>query len=131
MKDSIPIWKAENNNGRLRIFEIDKFNEYVNKLRGDLEVIVRKFEKPGSDPQRGYYWKCIVRVLARTWGWDETSLHVRLKAKFACWMDDKGKWNIVDYSQMSTVQREEYQEKIRVWALTEHGIRLALPNETE
>jgi hypothetical protein len=137
LKDIVPVWPAKIENGRLAIYDLDLFNDYCRSLSGnDIEVVVRKSKrsttKPGSDAQRRYYWPVIIGLISDHTGDDEDSTHEDLKVMFAPKVINKqGKRVRVTYSDMTTVQREEYHMKIRKWAAETFGIFIPLPNEVE
>ena len=86
--------------------------------------------------QNNYYWKCIVQVLAEELGYFNDEMHDILKVKFASqWekvqVHDKtiGLQTVNSTARMNTKDFEIYAEHIRIWALSELGIRLMLPNE--
>ena len=88
--------------------------------------------------QNSYYWKCIVQPLASELGYFPDEMHDCLKVKFASeWqsieINDKqvGLQVINSSARMNTGEFELYAEQIRIWALTDLGIRLMLPNEYE
>ena len=86
--------------------------------------------------QNNYYWKCIVQALAEELGYFPDEMHDILKVKFASeWqsviINDKtiGLQVIKSSATLDTKEFEVYADQIRIWALTELGIRLMLPNE--
>ena len=86
--------------------------------------------------QNNYYWACIVQPLANELGYFPDELHDTLKVKFASeWqsieINDKtiGLQVIKSTATIDTKAFEIYADQIRIWALTELGIRLMLPNE--
>lgn len=110
---------------------------YLKELGNDYVVEVKKKRDNRSIMQNNYYWKCIVQVLAEEIGYYNDEMHDILKVKFA------SEWNtftrgekivglqtINSTARMNTQAFEIYCEQIRIWALSELDIRLALPNET-
>ena len=111
---------------------------YLKELGSDYIVEVKKQRNNRSNMQNNYYWKCIVQTLAEECGYYPNEMHDILKVKFASeWqsviVNDKtiGLQVINSSATMDTKAFEVYAEQIRVWALTELGIRLMLPNEYE
>jgi hypothetical protein len=83
-----------------------------------------------------YYWKCIVQVLAQELGYFNDEMHDILRAKFLNeWQmieinnNKIGLNKIVSTTSLNTKEFENYAEQIRIWALSDLGIRLMLPNE--
>ena len=88
--------------------------------------------------QNNYYWKCIVQELSYFTGFFPDEMHDILKVQFASeWqtieIEDKivGVHTLNSTARMNTKEFEVYADQIRIWALTELGIRLMLPNEYE
>tara|TARA_R110000772_G_scaffold104709_1_gene206208 strand:+ start:231 stop:629 length:399 start_codon:yes stop_codon:yes gene_type:complete len=116
---------------------------YLKELGNDYIVDVKKQRNNRSNMQNNYYWKCIVQPLANELGYFPDEMHDALKMKFTAeWENHKFNKDSVDYklvgffvmkstSRMNTKDFEVYADQIRIWALTELGIRLMLPNEYE
>ena len=109
---------------------------YLKELGNDYIVEVKKQRNNRSNSQNNYYWACIVQPLANEIGYFPDEMHDILKVKFASqWesidINDKqvGLQVVNSSARMNTKEFEVYAEQIRVWALTELGIRLMLPNE--
>ena len=88
--------------------------------------------------KNSYYWKCIVQGLAEELGYFPDEMHDILKVKFSSeWqsieINDKtiGLQVVKSTATIDTKAFEIYAEQIRIWALTELGIRLMMPNEYE
>ena len=86
--------------------------------------------------QNNYYWACIVQPLGESLGYFPDEMHDCLKLKFSSeWqnieINDKqiGLQIVNSTARMNTKDFEVYADQIRIWALTELGIRLMLPNE--
>ena len=113
-----------------------KLFDYLKELGNDYIVDVKKQKNNRSKMQNNYYWACIVQPLASELGYFPDEMHDCLKVKFASeWqsieINDKqvGLQVINSSARMNTGEFELYVEQIRIWALTELGIRLMLPNE--
>ena len=111
---------------------------YLKELESDYIVSVKKQRNTRSNMQNSYYWKCIVQGLAEELGYFPNEMHDALRAKFLSeyemisFNDNQIAINkIGSTTALNTKSFEEYTEKIRVWALTDLGIRLMLPNEYE
>ncbi len=111
---------------------------YLKELENDYIVSVKKQRNTRSNMQNSYYWKCIVQGLAEELGYFPNEMHDALRAKFL------SEYEMISYNDnqiainkigsttaLNTKQFEQYTEQIRVWALTDLGIRLMLPNEYE
>ena len=111
---------------------------YLKELGNDYIVDVKKQKTNRSIMQNNYYWKCIVQALAQELGYFNDEMHDILKVKFSSeWqsiqINDKtiGLQTVNSTARMNTKAFEVYAETIRIWALSELGIRLMLPNEYE
>ena len=111
---------------------------YLKELKSDYLVKVSKQRNNRSNMQNNYYWKCIVQTLAEEIGYFPDEMHDILKVKFASeWqsieINEKqiGLQTVNSTARMNTKEFEIYADQIRIWALTELGIRLMLPNEYE
>jgi len=109
---------------------------YLKELGNDYIVEVKKQKNNRSNMQNNYYWACIVQPLANEIGYFPDEMHDILKVKFSSeWqsidINDKqvGLQVINSTATMNTKEFEIYANQIRVWALTELGVRLMLPNE--
>ena len=111
---------------------------YLKELENDYIVSVKKQRNTRSNMQNSYYWKCIVQGLAEELGYFPNEMHDALRAKFL------SEYEMISYNDnqiainkigsttaLNTKGFEQYTEQIRVWALTDLGIRLMLPNEYE
>ena len=111
---------------------------YLKDLGKDYIVNVKKQRNNRSTMQNNYYWACIVQPLSSELGYFPDEMHDTLKVKFSSeWqsieINEKqiGLQKVNSTASMNTKDFEVYAEQIRVWALTELGIRLMLPNEYE
>ena len=110
---------------------------YLRELGNDYIVDVKKQRNNRSNMQNNYYWKCIVQELSDFTGFFPDEMHDILKVKFST------EWQTIELSEnktigiqtlnstarMNTKEFEIYADQIRIWALSDLGIRLMLPNE--
>ena len=111
---------------------------YLKELENDYIVSVKKQRNTRSNMQNNYYWKCIVQELSDFTGFFPDEMHDILKVKFSSeWQTIEvedicvGVQTLNSTARMNTAEFELYVEQIRIWALSELGIRLMLPNEYE
>ena len=109
---------------------------YLKELDSDYIVSVKKQRNNRSNMQNNYYWACIVQPLGESLGYFPDEMHDCLKLKFSSeWqsieINDKqiGLQTVNSTARMNTKEFEVYADQIRIWALSELGIRLMLPNE--
>ena len=111
---------------------------YLKELETNYVVKVKKQRNNRSNMQNNYYWACIVQPLASELGYFPDEMHDCLKVKFASeWQSVEihekqiGLQVVNSTARMNSKEFEIYAEQIRIWALTELGVRLMLPNEYE
>ena len=109
---------------------------YLKELDSNYIVSVKKQRNNRSNMQNNYYWACIVQPLGQELGYFPDEMHDCLKVKFSSeWqsieINDKtiGLQVVKSTATIDTKAFEIYADQIRIWALTELGIRLMLPNE--
>jgi hypothetical protein len=112
--------------------------DFLKSLENNYLVEVKKKRNTRSTNQNSYYWKCIVQELANSLGYFPNEIHDILRTKFLSeWemleINNKkiGINKIGSTTDLNTKAFEVYAEEIRIWALSELGIRLLLPNEYE
>ena len=111
---------------------------YLKELDNGYIVKVSEQRNNRSNMQNNYYWACIVQPLSNELGYFPDEMHDTLKVKFASeWqsieINDKqlGLQKVKSTAKMNSKEFEIYADQIRIWALTELGVRLMLPNEYE
>ena len=111
---------------------------YLKELKSNYIVSVKKQRNNRSNMQNNYYWACIVQPLGESLGYFPDEMHDTLKVKFATeWQSIEinerqiGLQVVNSTARMNSKEFEIYAEQIRIWALTELGVRLMLPNEYE
>ena len=109
---------------------------YLKELGNNYIVKVKKQRNNRSNMQNNYYWACIVQPLSEELGYFPDEMHDTLKIKFSSeWQSIEinerqiGLQTVNSTARMNTKEFEVYADQIRVWALTELGVRLMLPNE--
>ena len=112
--------------------------DFLKSLENNYIVEVKKKRNTRSTNQNSYYWKCIVQELANSLGYFPDEMHSILRSKFL------SEWEMIEVNNkkiginkigsttaLNTKDFEVYAEQIRVWAISELGIRLLIPNEYE
>ena len=110
----------------------------MNKLAGTLEgkefeCRIEKRKKHRSDAQRGYFHGVIVRMIAREMGEeDEDRVLEELEWKFMFVKGiDGGLDSRRSVSTLTTVEQEELNEKVRMWAAKFLGLTIPDPERIE
>lgn len=104
-------------------------NSLPDKAREEFEQI----EKPKrSTRQNRYYWKILIGTLADFIGEHKDDVHEMMKAKFNT-QSKQVAFEIIEYGgsskRLTTVEFEQYQEEIRIWANREFALNIPKPNE--
>jgi hypothetical protein len=112
--------------------------DFLKSLENNYIVEVKKKRDTRSNKQNSYYWKCIVQELANSLGYFPDEMHDILRSKFL------SEWEMIEINEkkiginkigssrnLNTKAFEVYADQIRIWALTELGVRLMTPNEYE
>jgi len=101
-----------------------------------VEIVIRKEQKMSTDLQRKYYWGGILGTLGESIGYnpkqkkDMNDLHEMMKWQFLTYFDKKLKCNRVHSTEkLTTIERNEYHEKIRSWSQEFHNCYIPLPDE--
>jgi len=109
---------------------------YLKEIESDYIVTVKKQRNNRSNMQNNYYWACVVQPLANELGYFPDEMHEILKVKFASeWQSIEvnnktiGLQVVKSTATIDTKAFEVYADQIRIWAMTELGIRLMMPNE--
>jgi len=109
---------------------------YLKELGNDYLVDVKKQRNNRSNMQNNYYWACIVQPLSNELGYFPDEMHDALKIKFQSeWQSVEvngiqiGLQTVNSTARLNTKDFEVYANQIRIWAQTELGIRLMMPNE--
>lgn len=113
--------------------EKDKLAKYMQSLApGIYELTIKKPKKQRSNEQNRYYWGVVVKILSEEWGWLSDDLHDALKWHFLRVPGENGLPDRAgSTASLSTIEFEDYLEKVRVWAITEYEIYIPQPNEIE
>lgn len=113
---------------------VDRLCTYMEDLKdGIYWVEIKKYRKNRSLEQNGYYWGVVIEILSREFGCIPEEMHEILKARFNSEItilpNGEEVRHVKSTKDKDTFNFEEYLEDIRVWADTEFGINIPLPNE--
>ena len=95
-----------------------------------VKIKFTQFRENRSSNQNSYYWGVLIKSIAEHCGyfsndeyWD---VHCEMKRMF---LPRHGKLNIASSSKLTTIDFEEYQSKIRMFASKELNLYIPKPNE--
>lgn len=135
---NIDVWfGVKIQNGKLFFDNREIFDRYVSSI-GERKMKLylknnkkqRTSKKHDEDSnQNGYYWCIVIPILCDYFGYLSEEMHEAIKYKFLRkgGTDDLPK--IGSTAKLNTHEWEMLMEDIRIWALTEYGIKIPLPNE--
>jgi len=117
MKNLAPIFRGQIENGELKLAQPDLFKKYLSSLRGECEIIVRKWKKRRVITQNALYWGYL-RMIEEETGNQSVYLHEYFKKIFLPPKHLKifGKETEVPISttELSTVEFANYLKKIEI-----------------
>ena len=97
---------------------------------GGYELVIRKRRKHRSREQNNYYWGVVLSIFSDHWGYTKDECHDLLLSIISREPSANGRpGKIKRSSLMTTVEFEDYMERLRRWAAVEHGLYIPMPNE--
>lgn len=96
---------------------------------------MKRWDKNRSNDQNSYYHGVVIKLLSEHTGYDEDDMHEILKSLFLSdrerlmWDKRKKVTRVKSTSTLTTVEFEQYLDKVRKWAAAELGVYIPLPNE--
>jgi hypothetical protein len=127
----VPIFRAIISKGKIVLDKVGLFNDYLTLLEGkNIDVIVRRHKKNRSIPQNNFYWGVCIKLLCEETGYSDDEMHDALKMLF---LQDRNRQipTLRSTASLTTVEFEEYLEKVRQWAAQELSCVIPLPNEID
>ena len=120
--------KARVEDGKLIAQKGIEFSKIIKNLEGKEFYIEIVEEKKGrSANQNAYYWS-LLTIVGEELGYTKEEVHEAFKNIFLTSYDEKLP-KVKSTTKLSTVDMEDYLQKIRVYCLTELNINLPLPHE--
>lgn len=105
-----PRFHGRVENGKLQIFNFQAYQKWIQSLKGDVDVTVRKRRRDRTLSQNAYYWVCLT-IIAEELGYYPEEMHDTFKSMFL--VDRTGPIPIVrSTTRLNTVEFSEYFEKI-------------------
>ncbi len=127
----VPIFTGTVKDGAIVIDAPRPYRMHLGKLEGKrVENIVRLVKKTRSNHQNRYGYAVVWPMLSGATGYTPEEIKEICKQKFAL-IEDGQFTRVKPTSEMSTIEMEEFYEKIRHWALCDLNIRIPLPNEVD
>ena len=104
--------------GKLTLYDLKGFKDYLFNFEGDVELGIKVAEKCQS-PQQNAYYRVIIRELGKELGYNEHEMHKTIKEKL----------EIESTKHLSSDEFKDYIDNIIRWASMEMGI--VLPDPTK
>ena len=116
--------------GNLRLYQPERYEEYILSLDGDVELTLEKVKKQRSNNQNRYYWGVVVELLSKELGYTTEETHEALKYKFL--MVEKGVLPTVkSTTDLTTQEFEEFMSRVREWSSVFLNCYIPDPNEVK
>lgn len=110
------------------------YENYLSSLKDKrVEVIIRKERSERSLNQNSYYWGVVVQLIADHTGYEPEEAHEALKVKFLSdpKADKHGLLRIRSTTKLSTVEFNDYLNRVVRWAAQELGVYIPDPSHVE
>ena len=130
VRNFAPIWLANVVEGKIKLSQPELFKRYLLSIKGEIELIVRKWKKRRSSNQNRYYWGAIIPILCESFGYFDEEMHEALKWKFLRNVKREQLPTVRSTANLSTIEFKNYIDKITIWSL-EQGIIIPSPGEIE
>lgn len=118
--------------GKLTLVNPETFRRVLRGfLNAPVDITIRRHRKSRSDRQNAYYWAVVVGMLAEFCGYTPEEMHEALKWKFLRREADGPLPTVRSTTELGTQEFEDYVEMVRMWAATDLGVVVPLPNEIE
>ena len=121
--------------GKLKLFNDGAFRVILGRLKGKWVVVTVRDDKPKrSSNQNAYYWGVVLKTISDELGNntnDDVHQHVR-------WMflrtepdpeNGRALATVRSTTSLKTDEMEDFLDRVRMWAASDHGIVIPLPNE--
>ena len=131
-----PKWSAKVINNQLEFLDQEALAGYLATMPENVEVVIKSLSQrnPRSNNQNRYYWGVIIPILSNETGYTKDEVHEVLKTMFLSTHITFGKqqYSIPKSTKdLTTIETEEYFERIRTFASLELNANIPLPNEVE
>jgi len=100
---------------------------YCSTFKEETKVEIKAVKATRSDIQNNYYWGVVIKIISDELGYTPDEIHEILKYRLLLVY---GEYPYVrSTASLSTVEFEEYLNRIRTWAMLQLGCYIPLPNE--
>lgn len=125
------LWRSKIRKGRIIPDSLEEFKVHLAQFEGgEVDVIVEKPRKERSLPQNRFYFGVVLEIIHEETGWEKEDIHEYFKIKFLREpLNDQGMFRVKSTTELTTIEMEEYIEKIRREVAMELAIEIPLPHE--
>lgn len=128
-----PIFYGQVNNGKLTLNNIERFQDYLKSISGEVRLTIGRYYPERTTEQNKYYWGVVLKVISDETGYTPDEIHEIMKYKFLRKeLEHKGqKYAYVrSTTALDTKEMTDYIEQIRDYWATQ-GIYIPDANEVE
>lgn len=126
-----PIFLASVKNGKVIFSNIDRVNLYLKTLEGkDIEVVIRTWRKTRSNQQNRFLWGVCYQLISEATGYSPDEVHDAMRMLF---LRDESRAipTLKSTASLTTVEMNEYWEKMQRFAAEKLNLQIPNPNEVE
>jgi hypothetical protein len=126
-----PIFTGKVEKGKLILQEQDRFDAYLASLGAqNVDVVVRTWRKPRSNNQNRFLWGVIYQLISEHTGYTREEAHDSMRLLF---LKDETRAipTLKSTTSLTTIEMNEYWEKIQQFAAEKLGVVIPDPTEVE
>jgi hypothetical protein len=118
--------------GKLTLVNPERFRRALRGLlNAPVDVTVRRHRRTRSDRQHRYYFGVVVEILSEFTGYTSDEMHDALKWKFLQVDPGSSLPTVRSTTNLTTVEFEDFLERVRMWAAADLRVVIPLPNEVD
>lgn len=115
--------------GKIVTFDRQSFQSRIKFIgNGKFFLHISKDRPSRSTQQNRYLWGCVYDLMSKDTGYTADEIH-QIMAEMFLGYEKNGKRFVRSTTTLSTVEMEDYLEKVRRFAATDLNIFIPLPNE--
>ena len=137
IRQPVPIFEGDIIDKKLKLLKYEKeaIRRWVSTFKNGthVDITIKKHKSKRTNDQNAYYWKIVVGILANEFGYEPDEMHMVLREKFLRIHDEKHPDFVIAKSttKLSTVEFNDYIEKIQRWAAIEHQTYIPDPEKID
>jgi len=126
-----PIFVGNTKKGKLTIQNQDKFDLYILGLgEKEVAIIVKGWRRPRTNPQNRFMWGVCYQLISEVTGYTREEVHDAMRLMF---LKDETRDlpTLKSTTSLTTIEMNEYWERIQQFAAEKLNIMIPNPNEVE